>query len=323
MSQTAPQEIFHPLISKGQCIEPAFDLKTSGVDFGSGIACLHQKSSLAPKRRAAAPYTAGKRLRNDADYKKLYVGEVEEDVDAYRVRKRQKATVNTSISNQVVERFQLRYRHLDLFFGASVHRPPLFIYDTSDIGNPRMKALTAAMDAFCLAQLATSYNDESLAATSRILYGRAITLLNDRISSLATQGEYLVSEEQLDNIVGAICGLIACAWFVCIGAAQYDCIKHLQGLNRVIELYGCAPGLSRAVSDRFCAHWQRRALGDSFLPGRSLPDSIRKGVAGNNDDEFFRKSAVRVRRSCVRGSRATLGAGADSAVVKTLRLITC
>ena len=192
--------------------------------------------------------------------------------------------------NRAANKLQLRQRFFDLHFGATQHASPIFVYEVLDIVNPKKTALTAAMDTLCVAQLATTFQDEHLVATSRILYGQAIRRLNEKISLVSRQRQ--PQQSQLDEVVGAINALVPCAWFDCIGAGKSEWLRHSEGLNQIMDTYG-RQMLSPGVRDQFYHHWERRVFTNRLFQRKTLPKTILRSRKGRHDNpDFFKECAI-------------------------------
>lgn len=136
---------------------------------------------------------------------------------------------NVSLYNQppihTQMRLQLRQCFFDLHFGPNGVPPPLFVLVVQNTGS-QMKAIEAAMDALCVAQLSTSTRDHRLGKMAAAHYLVAICHLNREMGRFNLLP---AAHRRIDEIIKAIDVLISCSWFGCVEANPKDWIRHMQG----------------------------------------------------------------------------------------------
>lgn len=136
-------------------------------------------------------------------------------------------------------RHQLLQRFYDLHLGASSHARAIFQYEAIGSGTIGRLTTTSAMDALCVAQIATTFGDAQLMVESRRMYRSTMQLLGARIRAV---GESTTPRpDHLDDIIGAIHALTATSWFRCVGAGALDWTRHAQALLRVLKVSSNPP----------------------------------------------------------------------------------
>lgn len=137
-----------------------------------------------------------------------------------------KSVMPRQISITAQTRMQLRQRFYDLHFGANGRPSRVYTHDMVQ-GDGERTALTIAMDTVCVAQLATTFEDERLAQTCSILYHKAIHRLNRDIQ-LFRQGARQ-SGVSFAVLVCAADVLVGCAWFTCVCTRRWEWMSHWKG----------------------------------------------------------------------------------------------
>lgn len=118
----------------------------------------------------------------------------------------------------------------------------------------------------CIAQIATSFNDQDLMLNARIMYGKTISYLRARLDSVAS-GQ--LDRNCLEDVVGAVHVLTACSWFNCLDTDSLEWVRHTQALLRILEVYGWG-SLNPSTAHSFYMSWKYRAFLESLTQKRTL-----------------------------------------------------
>ena len=182
------------------------------------------------------------------------------------------------LRSSTMNRGQLLQRFYDLHLGSSAAARKLFSYESLDTNNPNMLATRAAMDTLyvssgsvdqrlrlmslrrCVAQLATAFQDHTLMMQTKIMYGKALRLLNMRLQRMRPDRP---SQTQLDDVIGAIQAITPCAWFTCVEADSLDWKRHTGAVLNIIDVYGWK-AISPPKRRAFYYNWKFRSFFNSL-----------------------------------------------------------
>ncbi|KAK3701501.1 hypothetical protein LTR37_015475 [Vermiconidia calcicola] len=158
------------------------------------------------------------------------------------------------------ERVQRLQRFYDLHLGESINARRLFNYEFLDTSGPSRVGTAAALDTLCIAQIATALNDAELMLVARSTYGKALRFLRMKIDSFQSERP---DRSQLDDTIGAVHCLTACAWFDCIGADRLEWMRHTQALLRILENFGWK-AINQDTVRTFYYNWKYRTFFDAL-----------------------------------------------------------
>lgn len=169
-------------------------------------------------------------------------------------------------SNGIVNA-QMRQRFVDLHYGPHDSPPRIF----SLLGDGK-KAANLAMSVLCVAQLATTFRDASLAKTSQLMYCETIRRLNHEINVFQQTRQGC----QLEDIACAVDLLVPCSWFSCVSTGATEWISHWQGFMRMLRDYDLET-IRPALRTSFYCTWKRPRSLDSLR----LRSVVKQPVSSN------------------------------------------
>lgn len=102
---------------------------------------------------------------------------------------------------------------------------------------------------------------------SRLLYGKTISYLRQRLDSAAS-GQ--LDATSLDDIVGAVHVLTACSWFNCLETDSLEWVRHTQALLKILEVYGWE-SLNPFTARSFYVAWKYRSFLEGLVHKRTIP----------------------------------------------------
>lgn len=95
---------------------------------------------------------------------------------------------------------------------------------------------------------------------ARIMYGKTMRYLRMKVRDI---GAGRPSQDQLEDITGAIHALTPCAWFNCMQADNLEWMSHTQALLKILEVYGWE-SINPSTVRSFYYNWKHRAFFDSL-----------------------------------------------------------